>query len=161
MTDRPALVSELEGVFGASSAAAFGSSVFFESQLSSGYQLSLVAASIEKYRYFCGETWARFGEEKWLSGWKELYHRSPGDKAGIVGEFRSIKVQPFRSCAAMFLDENEDNDAVHQLLSRAFDSEGVKELRIFSLGDGEAMSGFLIAAENADLGRLFLAFLMD
>jgi hypothetical protein len=61
----------------------------------------------------------------------------------------------------MFLDENEDNDAVHQLLSRAFDSEGVKELRIFSLGDGEAMSGFLIAAEIADLGRLFLAFLMD
>jgi hypothetical protein len=47
------------------------------------------------------------------------------------------------------------------LLSRAFDSEGVKELRIFSLGDGEAMSGFLIAAEIADLGRLFLAFLMD
>ncbi len=27
--------------------------------------------------------------------------------------------------------------------------------------NGEAMSGFLIAAENADLGRLFLAFLME
>jgi hypothetical protein len=30
MTDSPALVSELEGVFGASSTAAFGSAVFFE-----------------------------------------------------------------------------------------------------------------------------------
>ncbi len=135
--DRPALVRELEGVFGASSSAAFGSSVFFESQSSSGYPLSLVDASIEKYQAFCGETWARFGEEKWLSGWKELYHRSPGDTAGIVNEFRSIKVQPFRS------------------------SEGVRELRIFSLGDGEAMSGFLIAGDIVDLGRLFLAFLMD
>lgn len=161
MTDKPALVGELEGVFGGASAAAFGSSVFFEKQLSSSYPLSLVDASIDKYRHFCGETWTRYGEEKWMSGWQELYHRSPGATAGILCEFSSIKVQPFRSCAAIFLEENEDNDSVHQLLSRAFDSEGVKELRIFSLGDGEAMSGFLIAAEISDLGRLFVTFLMD
>ena len=96
-----------------------------------------------------------------MSGWKELYQRSLGGTIGIVSELRSIKVQPFRSCAAMFLDENEDNEAVHLLLSRAFDSDKVRELRIFSIGDGEALSGFLIAAEIADLGRLFLIFLMD
>ena len=161
MMDSPALVRELEGVFGAASSAAFGSSVFFECQSSSGYPLSLVDASIEKYRSFCGETWARFGEEKWLSGWKELYHRLLGDTSGIVNELRSVKAQPLRSCAAMFLDENEDNDAVHRLLSKAFDGDQVKELRIFALGDGEAMTGFLIAADVNDLGQLFLAFLMD
>ncbi|MFN7772653.1 MAG: hypothetical protein ACK5R1_07805 [Planctomycetota bacterium] len=96
-----------------------------------------------------------------MSSWQELYHRSLGATAEIVGEFRSIKVQPFRFCAAIFSGENEDNDAVNQLLSTTFDSEGVKELRIFSLGDGEAMSGLLIAAEIANLGRLFLTFLMD
>lgn len=161
MTESPVLVRELEGLFGAANSAAFGSSIFFEPHTASGYQLDLVDASLERYRHFCGETWARFGEEKWLSGWKELYHRIPSNSTGIVSELRGITDQPIRSCAAMFLDENEDNDAVHQLLSRAFDGDGIRELRIFSLGDGEAMSGFLIASEIIDLGRLFLVFLMD
>lgn len=161
MTERPALVCDLENVFGVASSAAFGSTVFFDDQSSSGNQRTLEDMSIEKYRFFCGETWTKFGEDKWLKGWSELYHRSVGHTNGIVSELRSITVQPFRSCLTMFLDGNEDNDAVHQLLSKAFDGDGVRELRIFSLGDGEAMSGFLIASEMMDLGRLFLAFLMD
>jgi hypothetical protein len=121
----------------------------------------LVDASIEKYRYFCGETWARFGEEKWMSGWQELYHRSPGDTTGILCELRSIKVNLSDPARRYFWMKTRTMMRSISCFPEAFDSDGVKELRIFSIGDGEAMSGFLIAADIVDLGRLFVAFLMD
>jgi hypothetical protein len=37
----------------------------------------------------------------------------------------------------------------------------VAELRVFNLGDGEAMSGLLVAGRRASGDATFLAFLMD
>ena len=37
-------------------------------------------------------------------------------------------------------------------LAVAFDDPGVTELRVFDLGDGEAMSGLLVAGRHATAG---------
>ncbi len=44
----------------------------------------------------------------------------------------------------------------------AYDEPAMGELRVFNLGDGEAMSGLLLAARYTATGQaLFLVFLMD
>ena len=53
-------------------------------------------------------------------------------------------------------------EAARAALSAAFDDPKVSELRVFNLGDGEAMSGLLVAGRRGASGEsTFLVFLMD
>jgi hypothetical protein len=46
-------------------------------------------------------------------------------------------------------------------LSAAFDDPAVRDLLVFNLGDGGAMSGVLFAARRVNGEATFLVFLMD
>ncbi len=145
--------SALEVSYGAPSQAGFGSAVFTEELPTS---VILEDTAREKYRYFVGELWDRYGEEAWMGPWKEVYVRGPEDGGDIVAELRGISDPDAALSAPMVLDLNS------AALSAVFDDAAVTEMRVFNLGDGAAMSGLLIAGRNAETGQAtFLVFLMD
>ncbi len=143
----------LTAAYGPPSQAAFGSAVFNE-PLTSAQALGDAAQTV--YRSFVGDLWTRYGEDAWLGPWRELYARPADAEADVVGELRGLDDAGARSAAEMLLD----NDPA--ALAAVFDDPDLSELRVFTIGDGEAMSGLLVAGRRATQEEAtFLAFLMD
>ena len=157
--NKPKYVTALEAAYGAPSQAGFGSAVFYE-PIAAGDDLA--KAALAKYKYFTGELWERWGEAAWMGLWKEIYARPTGGKVGIVAELRSVTDRDARSSVPMILDNIDDAEGARAALAAAFDDPAVTELRVFNLGDGEAMSGLLVAGRRGATGETtYLVFLMD
>lgn len=156
---RPVYVTALEAAYGAPSQAGFGSAVFHETMKPDD---DLAQAALARYRYFTGDLWERYGEDAWMGPWKEVYARKPGARRDIVAELRGITDPDARISAPMILDVVKGADRACVALATTYDDPAVTELRVFNLGDGEAMSGLLVAGRRAgDGGATFLVFLMD
>lgn len=158
MPQKPSYVSQLETAYGAPNQNGFGSAVFFEMIKK---KEDLEDASILKYKYFVGETWDRFGEEAWMSVWKEVYHRQHDADHDIVKELKAIDDRDIQQSVPMILEVVENADKAKLALSKAYDDEKVVDLRVYNLGDGEAMSGLLIAGRRTNDETTFLVFLYD
>ena len=158
MNGKPPYVTDLEAAYGAPSQAGFGSGVFYEKADAAS---DLERAALAKYQFFVGELWERWGEDAWMGPWKEVYARKPGAKADIIVELKGIKDVDARNSVPMILDVVDNADAARKALSDAFDDPAVTELRIFTLGDGGAMSGLLVAGKRKTGEATFLVFLMD
>lgn len=158
IADKPSLVAELEKVFGGPSQAAFGTSVFFEPAAEPHADLDQQA--LAKYKYFVGENWDRFGADNWLGTWSLVSQRQPGEKPDFLGELSRISDAAARLSASTMVDCHEDPSRAKEALVKAFDDGSVKDLRVYRIGDGEAMSGVLIGAVYPE-GAAFLVFLMD
>ena len=154
---KPSYVTVLETAYGAPSQAGFGSAVFYTDIGAK----DLTNEALAKYRYFVGELWERWGEDAWMGSWKEVYAREAGAKADIVAELKGIKDVDARNSVPMILDVVESAEAARTALSGAYDDPAVIELRVFTLGDGEAMSGLLVAGTRKAGETTFLVFLMD
>jgi len=156
---KPTIVTELETSYGAPSQAGFGSAVFYEKQVASD---DLEKMALEKYRYFVGDLWERYGEDAWMGPWKQVYARKPGAKPDIVAELRGIQDPEAAISVPMILDNIDNADSARTALSAAYDNPAVNDLRVFNLGDGGAISGLLIAGGNNETGEaIFLVFLLD
>jgi hypothetical protein len=152
-------VANLEAAYGTPSQAGFGSAVFHE-QLDAAGDLRQMA--LEKYKYFVGDLWERFGAEAWMGPWKEVYTRDAGAKGDIVAELRGIQDPDAARSVPMILENIEGADRARAALSAVYDDPAMTELRVFNLGDGEAMSGLLVAGRRAAMGdATFLVFLLD
>ena len=82
--------------------------------------------------------------------------RPAGAAPDIVAELRAVDDQEAARSVPMILD----NDPA--ALAAVFEAPAVTELRVFNLGDGEAMSGLLIAGRRvAAREATFLVFLLD
>ena len=160
ISKKPEYVSLLEAAYGAPSQNGFGSAVFFELI---GENEDLEKASLEKYKYFVGEIWERFGVESWMSAWREGYTRPEKSKHNIVAELQAISDPEFKITQAvpMVLEVVQNADAAQLALSETYDAKDVVDLRVYSTGDGSAMSGLLIAGRRSNDGTTFLVFLMD
>ncbi len=159
MRTKPDHVIRLEAAYGPPSQEGFGSAVFYDTLQATD---DLAQAALAKYRYFVGGLWDRYGEEAWMGPWREVYARTPGVKADIVAELRAISDPDARLSVPMILDNIEGAEAARAALSAAYDVPTVTELRAFNLGDGEAMTGILIAGRRASSGEAaFLVFLLD
>ena len=146
-------VAKLAAAYGPPSQAAFGSAVFNES-VASDQALGEAAQAV--YRNFVGDLWSRYGEDAWLGPWRELYARPAHAEADVVDELRGLNDTVAMYAAEMVLD----NDSA--ALAAVFDDPKLTELRIFNIGDGEAMSGLLVAGRRRDQEEaVFLVFLMD
>ena len=155
----PAYVIALEAACGAPSQAGFGSAVFYEQMMAGD---DLAQAALAKYKYFTGELWERWGEAAWMGPWKEVYNRPTGAKADIVAELRGIADPDTVNSVPMILENIDDAEQARAALAVAYDDPAVTELRVFNLGDGEAMSGLLVAGRRGAAGEAaFLVFLMD
>lgn len=156
---KPDYVTALEQAYGAPSQAAFGSAVFY---VSGQTATELEQAALDKYRYFVGDLWERYGEAAWLGPWRQLYRRPPGAVHDIMGELRALPDHTTALSAGVLLDEAENAAQAQASLVTAFDDPAVTELAIYQLGDGEAMNGLLVAGRRqATHEAIFLIFLID
>lgn len=156
--NKPEYVTNLEVSYGPPNQKGFGSAVFFERVESNA---GMEQAARQKYQYFVGESWQRFGEEAWLSAWKQVYTRPAGIDHDIVTELRQIEDLDASQSTPMILDVIENAQAARQALSAAYDDLTVVDLVVYNLGDGAAMSGLLIAGRRSNGETTFLLFLMD
>jgi hypothetical protein len=151
--------AQLEAAYGPPSQQGFGSAVFHE-VLRPGDELA--AAALAKYRFFVGPLWDRFGEQAWMGPWREVYSRPSGPGRNILAELRAIEDSEVRISVTLLLDAAENAVAARAALVTAFDDPAVTELRVFSLGDGAAMSGLLVAGRRAPGGdTTYVIVLMD
>jgi hypothetical protein len=156
---KPEYVVALEAAYGAPSQAAFGSAVFHEQLKATD---SLEQAALVKYKYFVGDQWERFGEAAWMGPWKAVYTRPADGKRDIIAELRGITDRDARQSVEMILDNVDAPEKARAALAAAFDDPAVTELQVFNLGDGEAMSGILVAGRRGATGEAtFLVFLLD
>jgi hypothetical protein len=156
--DKPPYVTDLEAAYGPPSQEAFGSAVFYEREAAAG---SLEQAALEKYKYFVGDLWQRYGEDAWMGPWKEVYARKPGATRDIVAELQGIADRDAQLSVPMILDVAENAEKARQALSAAYDDAAVTDLAVYNLGDGGAMSGLLVAGRRDTGETTFLVFLLD
>ena len=159
VTEKPRSITDLESFYGPPSQEGFASAVFY---VKSDPQGALAGQALEIYQYFTGELWQRWGEDAWMSAWKEVYSRDDSAEKDIVKELRAIEDPDASFSVPMLLDNPADAEHARAALSVVFDNPAINELRVFNLGDGGAMSGLLVAAQNtAPDTAVFLAFLLD
>lgn len=156
--EKPQYVVALEAAYGVPKQAGFGSAVFFEQTNPTD---KLDEAALKKYRYFVGELWERFGEDAWMSAWKQVYARPAGTKHEIVAELNSITDPAALNSVPMILDVVQDAEEAKISLSAAYDDPAVAELKVYNTGDGAAMSGVLVAGRRNNGEATFLVFLYD
>lgn len=157
--NKPVFIEQLESFYGPPSQNGFGSAVFFERIPNTQ---TLEQAALQKYRYFMGDSWDRFGEEAWMSAWKCVYTRPTGIKQDIVAELRAIRDPDVSVSVPMILDYFENAADSRAALAATFNDPSVSELCVYNLGDGGAMSGILISARHLVMGyATFLVFIMD
>ncbi len=94
-----------------------------------------------------------------MGPWR-LIHARASDR-DVVVELGGLEDPQARSSAEMLLNATEDPVSGQAALSAAFDDPSVQDLLVFSLGDGGAMSGVLVAARRTNSEATFLVFLMD
>jgi hypothetical protein len=154
----PRYVADLQAVYGAPTQSGFGSAVFYE-RLDRAANLERIA--LKYYRYFVGELWERFGEAAWMTPWKQVYRREPGEPHQVVAEMRAISDSSTALLVPILLDEIENSEAAQQALSDVYDDTSVVDLNIYSLGDGAAISGLLVAGRRETGDSVFLVLLLD
>jgi hypothetical protein len=158
MKKKPRYISNLENAYGFPSQKAFGSAVFYENLR----VIQIQKAALEKYRYFVGDLWDRYGEKAWMGGWKEVYSRKQNVKGDIINELRNITNLNVRGSVPMFLDGIENPQKAQAALEAAFNDPAVSELTVHNIGDNGAMSGLLITAfRKKTSDATFVIFLMD
>jgi hypothetical protein len=157
-SDKPQYVTALETSYGAPNQAGFGSTVFFE-HINPADKLDM--AALKKYKYFLGDLWERFGEDAWMSTWKQVYARPAGAKHDILAELNSVTDPAALNSIPMILDVVKDADKAKIALSAAYDDPAVVELKVFNTGDGAAMSGVLVAGRRNNGEAIYLVFLYD
>ena len=136
----------LEQAYGPPSQSGFGSAVFRDALPP---DTGLAEAALATYRRFVGPNWDRFGEQAWLSAWREVHARAAGSPRNIVAELQAITDADARRSVPLLVEAPEDAVAARAALSAAFDDAAVTELKVFTVGDGEAMSGLLVAGRRA------------
>jgi hypothetical protein len=153
----------LENVFGGPSQAAFGTSVFCD--VISNDTAQSGAKSLEQrafcwYQFFCGESWEKFGPDNWTREWKMVYQRTVNAQS-ILNALETLDDRQARMNAGVMLEGAAEPQAAQSALSQAFDDPAVADLRIYRIGDGNAMSGILIAGQRSNAETAFVTFLMD
>ena len=155
---KPDYVLALEKAYGPPSQEGFGGAVFFEVV---ELEDDLEELALKYYQYFVGELWERWGEEVWMGSWKEVFARKSAAKHDIVKELQGIEDGDAVVSVPLILEVSEIAEAAREALSAAYDAPEVNELRVYNTGDGEAMSGLLLAGLREKGEATFLTVLMD
>lgn len=156
--NKPDYVVDLEKAYGPPSDAGFGSAVFFE-VAADGDDLEELAQKY--YEHYVGAKWQEWGEDTWMGPWKEVYVRKAGAKHDIAKELMGVDDLNVKNSAPMILEVIENADEAVKALAAAYDAAEVEELRVYNIGDGEAMSGLEVAGRRKNGEATFLVFLMD
>jgi hypothetical protein len=155
----PHFLTDLIDIYGSPSQAGFGSAVFYE-KIEKNADLESIA--LQYYQYFLGDLWTRLGETAWLSTWKQVYARQTGKTSQIVSELKAIATTEVASFVPLLLlTHTEQGEKAQKTLSAVYDDPGVAELRVYTIGDGGAMSGLLIIGHRTTGEAIILISLLD
>ncbi|RFP61333.1 MAG: hypothetical protein BJG00_005495 [Limnothrix sp. CACIAM 69d] len=150
----PQYVTDLEAVYGGPTQSLLGSAVFYE-VLKPEDDLSHVA--LKKYKYVVGKHWSK----AYRDAWKMVYGRSMDASRAIISELRSLNDFQAELSASLILDNIDEAEAGQRALVAAFDDPKIIELTIHKMGDGEAISGLVIAGRRANGEATFLVSISD
>jgi hypothetical protein len=154
-----AAVKVLQAIYGQPSQKGFGSAVFDE-QIELGTELESIA--LRYYQYFVGKLWEQFGSEAWMGAWKRVYVRPQGIQPDIVAELRAIGDRDAAQFVPiLLLDETEDQAKAQQALATVYDRPQVRNLSVYTIGDGAAMSGLLLLGRQITGETTILISLLD
>ena len=159
--EKPAYALALESAYGAPSQNAFGSAVFFDHTDPARKEAYLESLAKRYYRHFTGNKWDEWGETAWMAAWKEVHVRKPGATDTVVEELQNINDLNASLSVPMILTVVDQAKQAVQALSGAFDEPNVIDFHVYTIGDGGAMSGLLLAGERENREAIFLVFLMD
>ncbi len=154
----PESVAALQAAYGAPSQAAFGSAVFYAPQTGDA---ELEALALEQYKYFAGDLWTEYGEAAWLGPWRQVYARPAGATPDIVAELRAIDDFDASLSMPMILDNIDGAAQARAALAAVYDDPAMSEVAVYTIGDGGAMSGLLVAGRRTTGDAVFLVFLLD
>lgn len=155
---KPEYIADLEAVYGPPSQEGFGSAVFFEQ---TGENEDLEKIALNYYKQFTGELWERWGEEAWMTPWKEAYARKKSSKRDVVKELKAIDDFDTQLSVPLILDPAESTDQEKNPLEAAFNDPGVEDFRVYNIGDGSAMSGLLLVGRRDNGETTILTALLD
>lgn len=153
----PAYVTALQAVYGPPSDAGFGSAVFFEPRRATE---ELGAAAFAIYQRFVGRNWSQ-AEAAWKGSWRRIHARFAGSEPDILAELGHLEEPAIRASVALLVDALEQPEPARAALAAAFDDPAVRRVLTYTVGDGEAMSGLLLAAERETGATVYLIVLMD
>ena len=157
-TDKPDYVVDLEAAYGPPSQEGFGAAVFFEQPTKKADLEELAKAT---YQHFVGDLWEKWGEEAWMGPWKEVYVRKAGTKHDVQKELQGIDDNDASISVPLILELSQNAAEARKALSAAYDAADVIDLRVYTIGDGAAMSGLLVAGLRENGEATLLAALMD
>lgn len=155
---QPDYVKALQHAYGEPSQNGFGSAVFFEVLPGTN---ALEAAALRWYKYFVGDLWDRYGEQAWMGTWRQVYMRPQRGDTGLVAALRALADPQAASAGGMILDAVQNAGTAQKALSAAFDDASVALLTVYTVGDGEAMSGLMVVGQRNNGETTFLIFLLD
>lgn len=158
VNDAPDYVSDLQAMYGAPSEEGFGSAVFFEVMDEDG---DLEELAKKYYEHFVGHLWEEWGEDAWMGPWKEVYVREVDTAHDTEKELKGIEDRSVKQSIPMILEYIENADEAVKALAVAYDAPEVADFRVYAIGDGEAMSGVILAGKRENGEAVFLVFLMD
>ncbi|WP_393013880.1 hypothetical protein [Limnothrix redekei] len=150
----PGYVTDLEAIYGAPSQEGFGSAVFYEVLQPED---DLNYAALRKYEFFVGDRWS----EAYQNEWTLVYGRSIDATRAIVSELGSLSDNRAQDLAYLITDNIDEAAAGQRALAAAYDDPSTIELTIHKIGDGDVMSGLVIAGRRANGEATFLVFLID
>lgn len=147
----------LQDVFGGPSSNGFGNASFV---VPAATEAQLDALALARYQDFVGAAWSK-REDAWRAGFREVYRRPAAGDGGIEAALHAIPEPGLRGVAGGVIDDHEDPAAARAAMVGVFDAPDVRALRIYALGDGEAMSGIEVAALRDSGEAVFLLVLLD
>lgn len=155
---KPQYVVDLEESYGPPSEEGFGAAVFF---IADATDDDLEELALAQYKHFVGELWERWGEEAWMTPWKQVYTRKKGTKPDVAKELRGIEDFDAKMAVPLVLEIMEDPDKANEALAAAYNDPAVADLRAYTIGDGNAMSGLLLVGRRENGEATVLTVLMD
>ena len=96
-----------------------------------------------------------------MSPWKVVYRRPEDEVHDILAELRGIEDFDTQMAVEQILDNIEEPEKGQQALAAVYDPAEVADLRVYNIGDGEAMSGLIVAGQRPSGVATFLVFLLD
>lgn len=151
-------IEALEQVYGKRSNSGFGSAVFYEASKLPG---SLASMALDVYKFFMGNKWNNETEAAWLSGWKQVYERSPGTVPDILSELKNIKDEDAKRSVPLLTELIENAEQGRHALESAFNYSGISHAAVFTVGDSAAFSGLILSGIYADHSVCSVICLMD
>ena len=152
------IIEALEKVYGKPNSTGFGSAVFYDE---SKQNANLASIALDVYKLFMGKKWNAETESTWMSTWKLVYERSPGIAANILSELNNINDADAKRSVPLLTELVENAEQGKLALAAAYNHPDISQVQVFSVGDGEAMSGLLLCGLFNDHSACSVICLMD